>query len=91
MSEWSEAKLSFARAVWGMLVGTALALAALYFVPDVLADGLTRDEFYLIALFVVFGYLLASPKTAFELIGQLFEIWRSRREARSEEREEREE
>lgn len=79
MSQWSDAKLRMVRAIWGLAVGTVLVVAAVFFVPDVLAEGLTRDELLLLGLFVVVGFLAASPSTAFQAIGKAFEAWEKRR------------
>lgn len=79
MSQWSEEKLKLVRSVVGMAVGVVLMIAALFFVPDILADGVSKEDLILLALFVVVGFVAAFPSVAHQAVGDAIDAWRNRK------------
>lgn len=73
--------LAAVRAIWTMLVGTALLLgAAFWLIPHLGEDGsLSRDDMFLAAGFAVFGGVVAFPSIVFQALGKAVQAWRDRK------------
>lgn len=81
MSEnWSEATLAKVKLIYGMGIGTFLIVTGVWFIPDVLKDGLTREELVLVGVVCIGGGLAAAlPTLVMQYIGKGVRAWERRR------------
>ena len=78
MSQWSDSTRKQVQAIYGMGVGGFLIVAGVWFIPNVLEDGLTRDELILVGgVCIGGGIAVALPSLAQQYIGKGIEAYKS--------------
>ena len=69
--KWDSTTLKTVQAIWAMTIGSAVLLAAIFFVLPHLGDdgAFTRDDIYVVAGFSILGAIIAFPTAVMQGIG----------------------